>query len=161
MKNGTMWYDTDGKAYLFHSSNFNKTLYISALNAEYTDVTGVYSPVMADQTREAPAPFYRNGTYYMITSGCTGWSPNAALFAICDNVFSGWRLIDNPCVGQAFRKTFYGQSTYVFEENGTWYLMLDHWHPDDLRNSGYSILPITFTQEGIEVHWQETFEGIS
>ena len=156
----TVFRDVDGRAYLFHSSNFNKTMYISALDEDYTDVTGVYSPVMADQTREAPAPFCRDGVYYMITSGCTGWSPNAALYAVSDNVFSGWRLIDNPCVGPNFRKTFGGQSTYVFETGGVWYLMLDHWHPDDLRNSGYSILPISFTDNGIEVRWTDEFNGI-
>ena len=27
---------------------------------------------------EAPAIFKKDGTYWMITSGCTGWAPNAA-----------------------------------------------------------------------------------
>ena len=28
--------------------------------------------------REAPSVFKHRGMYYMITSGCTGWAPNAA-----------------------------------------------------------------------------------
>lgn len=153
----TLFQDTDGRTYLYHSSNFNKTMCITRLNEDDTDVTPEYHYALTDQEREAPAVFEREGTYYMITSGCTGWSPNASLTAIAKHPCSGWKLIDNPCVGPEFRKTFQGQGTYVLNVQGTYYLMLDHWKPRDLKNSGYSILPITFTEDGIEVVWQDEF----
>lgn len=36
--------------------------------------------------------------------------------------------------------------------------MLDHWKPDDLGNSGYSILPVMVQHDGtIQVVWQDEF----
>ena len=142
----TLFQDLDGKAYLIHSSDWNKTLRISQLTDDYTHVNGVCTKAFIDQEREAPAVFYQDGLYYMITSGCTGWDPNSALYGVSRNVQSGWKLIDNPCVGENYRMTFYGQSSYVFQKDGIHYLMLDHWNPQDLKNSGYSFLPIEVDQ---------------
>ena len=38
----------------------------------------------------------------------------------------------------------------MFESDGQYILMLDHWQPDDLQHSGVQLLPITFTEDGIE-----------
>ncbi len=158
----TIYKDIDGTAYLVHSKDWNKTLNIARLNDSYTDLDGYYVSVLADQEREAPALFYHKGTYYMITSGCTGWDANQALFARCDHILGRWKLIDNPCEGPNARKTFFGQSTYIFEANGKYYLMLDHWQPYDLKKSGYSILPIEIDEKtkNITVTWQEEWQGI-
>ena len=124
------------------TKDWNKTLNITELTDDYTDVHGFYVSVMQDQEREAPALFKHNGTYYMITSGCTGWNPNAALYVQCKN-------------------TFGGQSSYVFENNGTFYLMLDHWQLNNLQNSGYSILPIKFDKYGnMIIEWTDDWQGI-
>ena len=38
--------------------------------------------------------------------------------------------------------------------------MLDHWIPENLQKSGYSILPVTFDEEGImTVRWRDTWDG--
>lgn len=153
----TLFRDVDDTAYLVHSSNWNKTLNISRLNSDYTDTDGFYVSVLMYQEREAPALFYENGMYYMVTSGCTGWNPNSALYASSQHLLGQWKLIDNPCEGKDYRKTFYGQSTYIFRYLGKPYLMLDHWKPHDLRNSGYSILPITFENGDMVIRWQEDF----
>ena len=148
----------DGKAYIIHSGDRNKTMYASQLNDEYTDFTGVCYPMMPDQTREAPALIYHEGKHYCVTSGCTGWDPNSALYSVTPHLSNGMKLIDNPCEGPNYRRTFEGQSTYIFEAEGKAYLMLDHWKRYDLKHSGYSILPITFDAEGImTVHWQDEF----
>lgn len=153
----TIFKDLDGTAYLIHSSIMNRTLIISRLTEDYTDVDGFYMPILIDQTREAPAFFYENGQYYMITSGCTSWEANSALYAVCPRLLGQWKLIDNPCEGENYRKTFFGQSCYVFQYKGLNYLMLDHWKPDDLQNSGYSILPIEIQDNRLTVRWQENF----
>ena len=111
-----------------------------------------------EQEREAPAIFFHEGCYYMITSGCTYWDPNSALFGTSPAVLSGWKLIDNPCVGEHARQTFFGQSTYVFEKDGQFYLMLDHWKPEDLKNSGYSILPIEIEDGHLTIPFREYTE---
>ncbi len=156
----TLFQDVDGTAYLVHSKDWNKTMNIARLTEDYTDVDGMYVSVMQDQEREAPALCYRDGLYYMVTSGCTGWNSNAALFSTCPHLMGKWKLIDNPCEGPNARQTFFGQSSYIFEAEGTFYLMLDHWIPNNLQKSGYSILPIQFNgDDTITVPWQEEWNG--
>ena len=158
----TVFKDCDGTAYLFSSSNGNATMLISRLNGDYTDVDGMFVSTMAEQYREAPAVFKGKDSYYMITSGCTGWDPNTALVSKCKFAMgSRWLLTHDPCIGENASDTFFGQSTYIFEENGKFYLMLDHWHADDLKSSGYSILPIEISAKGrVTVTWQDEFIGI-
>lgn len=157
----TIFKDIDGTAYLVHSKDWNKTLNIARLNEDYTDIDGMYVSVMQDQEREAPALCYNDGMYYMVTSGCTGWHPNSALFSICPHILGKWKLIDNPCEGENYRRTFEGQSTYIFEAGGRKWLMLDHWVPRNLKTSGYSILPIEFdNNNNMTVKWCPEWNGI-
>lgn len=157
----TVYKDIDGKAYLVHSKDWNKTMNIARMNDDYTGLDGFYVSVMEDQEREAPALFYHEGMYYMITSGCTGWDANAALFSRCEHLLGRWKLIDNPCVGENYKKTFFGQSTYIFELDGNFYLMLDHWIPTNLKKSGYSILPIEIAEDNeLIVRWTDEWNGI-
>jgi hypothetical protein len=121
------------------------------------DVDGFYTSALIEQEREAPAIVYEQGRYYMITSGCTGWRYNSALYAVSSYVNGQWKLIDNPCEGEEGRNTFRGQSTWIFRANGQMYLMLDHWVPENLRESGYSILPITIKDGVMTVKWTDEF----
>ncbi|MEF9946012.1 MAG: glycoside hydrolase family 43 protein [Lachnospiraceae bacterium] len=152
----TLFQALDQKAYLIHSSDWNKTLRISELTEDYRHVTGICTSAFIGQEREAPAVFYHNNLYYMITSGCTGWDPNSALYGTSSCVLSGWKLIDNPCCGEHARQTFYGQSSYVFQKEGRFYLMLDHWKPNDLKSSGYSILEIHIDGTELSIPFTDT-----
>ena len=149
---------TDGRAYLVHSSDWNRTMYFSELNEERTGFTGVCYTQLQEQTREAPALIYHNGLHYCVTSGCTGWAANSALYATTERLSSPLRLIDDPCEGPDARITFHGQSTYIFiDDGGKAYMMLDHWKPEDLRHSAYSILPIEFDGAKMTIRWAEEF----
>jgi hypothetical protein len=154
----TLFVDKDKKGYLIHSSNWNKTLHIARLTDDYMDVDGFYTSALIEQEREAPAIVYEQEMYYMVTSGCTGWRYNSALYAVSSYVNGQWKLIDNPCEGEESRNTFKGQSTWIFRVNGQIYLMLDHWIPENLRESGYSILPITIKDGVMTVKWTDKFE---
>ena len=151
----TLYQEPGGKAYLLHSSDWNKTLRISELTDDYKGFTGVCTQAFIGQEREAPAVFYHDGLYYMITSGCTGWDPNSALYGVSKTLLTGWKLIDNPCEGPGYRQTFYGQSSYIFQKDGKFYLMLDHWKPDHLKTSGYSILPVHADGLMVTVPWTD------
>lgn len=151
----TLFKDIDGRAYLIHSSNWNKTLNIARLTEDYLDVDGFYVSVLNDQEREAPAVAYAQGMYYMITSGCTGWDYNSALVAESPYLLGKWKLTDNPCVGEGSRDTFGGQSTYLFYVDEKLYLLLDHWQPENLQESGYSILPVEIRNGRMSVYWTE------
>ncbi len=154
-------YVDEGKAYLFHSSHSNWTMVISYFDENYTDFTGEYKEVLIDQQREAPAIFKTGDRYYMLSSGCTGWYPNACLYAETNKIFGRWKLIDNPCIGENSRQTYGGQSAYIFEVEGKFFLMLDHWVPRDLQKSGYSFLPITVNEDKtLTVEWQDEWLGV-
>ncbi|XP_073124945.1 uncharacterized protein [Henckelia pumila] len=145
----TIFKDDDGVAYLIYSSDDNSELHIGPLNEEYLDVTRVMRRILVGQHREAPALFKHDGTYYMITSGCTGWAPNEALAHASESIMGPWETMGNPCLGgnKIFRlTTFFAQSTFVLplpEFRGLFIFMADRWNPADLRDSRYIWLPLT------------------
>ncbi|MDR1128659.1 MAG: glycoside hydrolase family 43 protein [Treponema sp.] len=147
--------DDDGSAYLVCSSDWNSSTLICLLNDSYTGLAGSAKTTFIDQYREAQVLIKEQDTYYMFSSGCTGWAPNSMLYAVSISPMGIWKLIDNPCSGQNYRKTFYGQSANAFRWKGQWNIMLDHWLPADLGNSGYSFLPIRIDGEYVEIPWVE------
>ncbi|KAH7665307.1 Glycoside hydrolase family 43 protein [Dioscorea alata] len=144
----TVFKDDDGKAYLIYSSEDNSELHISPLTDDYLDVTNEMRRILVGQHREAPALFKYQGTYYMITSGCTGWAPNRALAHAAESIMGPWETMGNPCVGgnKIFRMTtFFSQSTYVVPLPGlpgSFVFMADRWNPSELRDSRYVWLPL-------------------
>ncbi len=157
----TCYVDEDGTAYLIQASgDKNETLVVHELDASYQSFTGKYKEIMIDQMREAPCICRKDGTYYMVTSGCTGWRCNSALLSVSDNMMGPWKLTENPCEGPKYRTTFDGQCSFIFEANGKFYIMIDHWVPHNLQKSGYSILPIHMDNKSMTVVWQEQWMGI-
>jgi hypothetical protein len=114
----TLFVDDDGKAYQIYSSEENLTLHIAELSDDYLFHTGKYIRVFPGGHNEAPAIFKKNNKYYMITSGCTGWEPNAARLAVADSIMGEWTLYPNPCRGINANITFKGQSTYILPIQG-------------------------------------------
>ena len=81
----------------------------------------------------------------MITSGCTGWSPNPAQYAISDKVLGEWKMIGNPCTDDGSSTTY----TCVYKvDEGEYIYMGDRWNSGYLRDSRYVWLPIEFDMEG-------------
>lgn len=157
----TLFKDDDGKAYHIYSSEENATLYISLLSDDYLAPTGVYTRNFIDKSREAPAVFKYNNKYYIISSGCTGWSPNRAEYAVSDFIMGEWEVIDNPCFGEDADKTFYSQSTFVLPVQGlnnAYIAMFDRWNKTDLIDSRYVWLPIQFNEDKIEIHWSDNWD---
>ena len=151
------------EAYLVASSEGNRTLHVSRLTNDYMDIDGGYVRALPEQEREAPCVFTACGQYYLLTSGCSGWRPNAALFATAPQVIGPWKLLDNPCRGPREHTTFDGQPTCVFEAGGSNFALFDHWDARDLGLSGYSILPVSFAaakHDPLEIHWSDVFRGL-
>ncbi|OWM82097.1 uncharacterized protein LOC116208497 [Punica granatum] len=144
----TIFRDDDGVAYLIYSSEDNSELHIGPLTDDYLDVTNVMRQILIKQHREAPALFKHEGTYYMVTSGCTGWAPNEAMVHAADSIMGPWETMGNPCIGgnKMFRlTTFFAQSTFVVPLPGLpgfFIFMADRWNPPDLRDSRYVWLPL-------------------
>ena len=161
-----LFVDKDGTGYIIYSSEENLTLYISKLNEEYTYLEtspdkAVYGRdfirLFPGAQREAPAVFEREGKYYLISSGCTGWEPNQARYYRSDAVFGDWENMGGPCVGDMKHTTFDTQSTCVFKDStGRYIYMGDRWNSKNLSDSRYVWLPVKFTQDGnMLLEWQD------
>lgn len=160
----TLFVDDDGAAYQVYASEDNATIHISRLADDYLSPAGKYIRVFPGKFNEAPALFKRSGKYYLITSGCTWWNPNAARLACADSVMGPWTELGNPCVGtEAERKTtFHSQSTYVLPvagKDGTFIFMADRWRPKDAVDGRYIWLPVQFDATGKPfLKWMERWE---
>lgn len=158
----TVFVDDDGKAYQFASSENNATMYINELSDDYLKPTGKFTRNFIGASREAPAVFKRNGKYYLLTSGCTGWDPNSAEMAVADNIMGPWTVIGDPCTGTDADKTFFAQSTYVLPVAGAddvYLALFDRWNKKDLEDSRYVWLPIEWNSVGIpSIPWKDTVE---
>ena len=101
-------------------------------------------------SREAPAIFQAHGAYFLLTSGCTGWAPNAAEVFVADHPLSAnWTSLGAPMSGStpaAREKTFYSQPAFVVPApggpEGAFVYMGDAWNKEDLGNSRYVWLPL-------------------
>ena len=136
----TLFVDDDGKAYHIYSSEDNLTLQIAELSDDYLGHTGRYIRIFPGGHNEAPAIFKKDGTYWMITSGCTGWEPNKARLLTATSILGEWKQLPNPCVGEKADKTFGGQGTYSFPLQGKedrFVFMADSWCPEGLSDSRY------------------------
>ncbi len=154
----TIFKDDDEKAYAIYSSENNKTLHLSLLTDDYLEHSATYKRIMIDMSREAPAIFKSRGKYFLITSYCTGWSPNPALYAIADSMMGNWKEIENPCKGEGAETTFGAQSTFVLPiegRNESFIFMADKWNPKNLSDSRYIWLPIQFNGNKLHIKWVE------
>ena len=151
----TLYVDDDGKAYHIFSSEENLTLHIAELTADYLHHTGRYTRMAPAGHNEAPAIFKHDGTYWMITSGCTGWAPNEARMFSAPSIWGPWTQHPNPCRGPKAELTFGGQSTFVLTLNENYIFMADIWRPDHPIDARYIWLPIEFEEGKPVVRWRD------
>ncbi len=156
----TLYVDENEEAYLIYSSRDNYDLRIVQLTDDYLLPTKKDS-LLFSQHREAPAIFKRKGTYYLITSGCTGWAPNKAMLHIAKNLFGPWKQENtNIMVGVNAEKTFNAQSTYVLPVKGkkdAFIFMANRWNPKELIDSRYIWLPIEFKNDLPVIEWRDAW----
>lgn len=156
----TVYIDDDGKAYHIYSSEENLTLHIAELSDDYLSHTGKYVRVAPAGHNEAPAIFKKDGTYWMITSGCTGWAPNEARMFSAPSILGPWTQHPNPCIGPKSEITFGGQSTYILKVEGKedyFIFMADIWRPEHPSDARYIWLPIKFNEGKPVVEWQDSW----
>ncbi|WP_291862287.1 glycoside hydrolase family 43 protein [Marinilabilia sp.] len=157
----TLFVDDDGTAYHIHSSEENLTLHISKLSADYTSFTDRWTRIFPGGHNEAPALFKRKGKYYLITSGCTGWAPNAARSFVSDSIWGPWQQLGNPCVGDGAELTFHSQSTFVLPVNGkedAFIFMADRWKPKNPIDGRYIWLPVEFQGDKPLLKWRDEWD---
>jgi hypothetical protein len=156
----TLYLDDNGKAYHIHSSEDNLTLHISELTDDFLDFSGKYYRIFPGGHNEAPALFKHNNKYFMITSGCTGWDPNAARLAMADSIEGNWIYLGNPCTGTDSALTYHAQSTFILPvEKDQFIFMADRWNPKDPIDGCYIWLPVRFREKGIPyLEWLDEWD---
>ena len=144
----TVFRDDDGTAYLISATSVNADLNVYQLTSDYHGVDHLVQTLWAGSYREAPAMFKRNGVYFLLTSGATGWAPNQQKYATATSVAGTWSGLSN--VGDS--TTYASQTAYVLPIQGsstTSYLYLgDRWAGawgGAVNSSNYVWLPLTFS----------------
>ena len=152
----TLFKDSDGTAYFFSSARENYDMCVYRLTDNYLDTKEHITTLWPGGHREAPALVKRGKYYFMITSGCTGWSPNQAKYAFAESISGPWSQLKN--IGDS--TTFNSQSTFILPIEGktkTSYMYVgDRWDGNKYHNSTYIFLPIEFTNEtSMKLNWVE------
>lgn len=138
----TTFVDTDGTGYMISAANENYDLHVYRLTADYTNTAALVRSWPGDH-REAPALFKRNGVYFMLTSGATGWNPNQAQYSTSTSIGGTWSAWQNT--GDSV--TFGSQSTYVQQVGNAFLYLGDRWGNSiggTVNDSQYVWLPIAF-----------------
>ncbi|MFJ4915483.1 RICIN domain-containing protein [Streptomyces sp. NPDC088726] len=143
----TTFVDKDGTGYMISAANENADLHVYRLTADYTAVESQVQKLWAGQSREAPAMFERDGVYFLLTSGATGWSPNQQKYATATSVTGSWSGLKDVGDPTAYRS----QTAYVLPVQGTegtgYLYMGDRWGNamgGTVSDSQYVWLPLTF-----------------
>lgn len=157
----TVFVDDDKVAYHVCSTDSNKTTLISRLTPDYRSLDGTSKRIFVDRFMEAQCICKKDGRYWFLASGCTGWNPNPARSAVADSIFGPWEELENPCLGEKAETTFDAQSTFLFThpESGEMIAMFDQWRKEDLQDSRYVWLPVTIEAGRMVIEWQDEFGG--
>lgn len=156
----TLFLDDDGQAYHIYASEENGTLQVSQLEADYLKPAGRYSRILAGGFNEAPAMFKNGGKYYLLTSGTTGWQPNACRSFSATSIFGPWTSLGNPCRGTAEQNkiTFESQPTEVLPapgHGGKFIFMADRWRPHNAVDGRYVWLPLCLDNDRPVLEWKQ------
>ena len=154
--------DDDGSAYHIFASESNATLRIVRLADDYLSHSAVESRIAIGDFTEAPAICKKDGWYYMLGSGCTGWKPNTARLYRSRSMFGTWERLGNPCTGVnplnglGPDKTWGGQSTFILKVSDELFVaMFDIWNPDNAIDGRYVWGQIRFKPDHtLEIPWQ-------
>jgi hypothetical protein len=152
--------DDDGVAYQFYASEENAVMHVSRLSDDYLSHAGQYRRILFD-SREAPAPFKWQGRYYLVTSGCTGWTPNATRIHSAAAILGEW--VDHGSFfaddSAAASVSYLSQPTFVaHRSDGRLLFMADRWEKHDLRHSRYVWLPVETSPDPVpRVRWRQVW----
>ncbi|MEI7502209.1 MAG: glycoside hydrolase family 43 protein [Paludibacter sp.] len=157
----TIFVDDNGKAYHIYASEENQTIQIAELSDDYMSHTGRYVRILEGKHNEAPTVLKKNGKYFLITSDCTGWTPNAARMAVADSLFGTWTELANPCVGTDANLSFNSQGTYILKIEGkkdAFVFMADRWITKTPNERRYIWLPILFENGKPVLKWFDNWK---
>ncbi len=118
---------------------------------------------------EAPAVFKYNGTYYLVTSGLTGWGPNSNVYFTASSLWGPWEPKGSFAGGPKEETTFDSQVTFVLplaDRPGAFIFMADQFHTvstleiPDFRKCRHLWLPIELDSKNntMRVNWRNSWD---
>ncbi|MBQ9703860.1 MAG: family 43 glycosylhydrolase [Clostridia bacterium] len=150
----TVYKDTDGSAYLIYDRHTkeieeDRCLYVVKLSDDYLSFTDTYKRIDSAPWREAPVVVFKNGYYYIVTSGLTGWQTNQARAFRTRCLLDEWEEIGDPCVDDFTHTTFNTQGSNAFSVVGTdtQIIMLERHNTENFLKSSYVWLPVEFNKD--------------
>jgi len=154
----TLFVDDDGNAYHIYASEANGTLHISKLSDDFLEPARKYIRVFPGRFHEAPSIFRTRGKYFLITSDCSGWAPNAARVSVAENIFGPWEELGNPVCGnnEHTATTFGAQVNFILSVQGrhdAFIFMADRWNPKNAIDGRYVWLPVVFKHDVPTISW--------
>ncbi len=152
--------ETD-KAYIgYAADHVNRTIRMVELTSDYLDVST--NDVDIEAHCEGPGILKKDGKYYLLTSGCTGWTPNPGHYYTSTSITGPYELQGSPFIGDAGDNSFNSQPCYIFKIPGyrnAYLYMGDRWNGFGGTHSQYVFLPITITASGkMELHFYREWD---
>lgn len=162
----TVYKDIDGSAYLIYDRHTkelseDRCLYVVKLSEDYLSFTNTYKRIESAIWREAPVVAYKNGYYYIVTSGLTGWETNQAKAFRTKHLLDEWEDIGDPCVDDLTHTTFntQGSNAFTIEGTDTQIIMLERHNTSNFLKSSYVWLPIEFnTDNTISLRYKKEWD---
>ena len=147
--------ETD-KAYIgYAADHVNRTIRMVELTGDYLNVTSNDVDIKAHC--EGPGILKKNGKFYLLTSGCSGWTPNPGNYYTASSIMGPYEIKGSPFIGDAGDNSFNSQPCYIFKIPGyknAYLYMGDRWNGYGSTKSQYVFLPITITPDGqMELHF--------
>lgn len=156
----TVFKDEDGTGYLIASTRGNRDLAIYRLTSDYLDVEQRIATLYPDQRREAPAIVKKDGIYYLLTSGQSGWAPNQGRYSTATSMAGPWTPTPLPTFGDNW--SFYTQPAFIMTVPGTqtttYMYVGDRWHPTRLGASEYVWLPLELNNGTVSMDYVPEFK---
>jgi len=165
----SMFKDENGNLYHLTVRKPDKTFVIGKMDVDYYYPVGEYQVCDGISLHtEAPVVIKRDGVYHLLSSGSSGWKPNAARYFTTDSLLGKWSYQGNPCLGFnnvdniGVENTFGGQSSFIFAVQGkkdAYIAMFDIWRPENPITGRYIWLPVKFKNDKMSVSWYESWSS--
>ena len=157
-----MYFEPDTKkAYIgYAADHVNRTVRMVELSDDYLNTTT--NDVDIEAHCEGPGILKKDGIFYLLTSQCSGWTPNPGTYYTAPNVMGPYTPQGSPFIGDVGNNSFNSQPCFIFKIPGyrdAYLYMGDRWNGGGRPESQYVFLPITITEEGeMEIHWRNEWD---
>ena len=157
-----LYFDPDTKkAYIGYAADHtNRTIRIVELSEDYLSTTP--NDVDINAHCEGPGILKKNNTFYLLTSQCSGWTPNPGTYYTAPDIMGPYTSHGSPFIGDEGNNSFNSQPCFIFKIPGyrdAYLYMGDRWNGGGRPDSQYVFLPITITADGkMELHWLKEWD---